>query len=76
MKVMQVTIDERLLAALDADPEAKKDGRSAVVRRAVALYLRQRRDREIAEAYRRAYSKPPKRADVGPWAEDPVWPKE
>ena len=76
MKVMKVTIDERLLAALDADPEVKSEGRSAVVRRAVALYLRRRREREITEAYRRAYAKPPQRGDVGPWAEDPVWPKE
>lgn len=75
MKVMQVTIDERLLAALDADPEVKNDGRSAVVRRAVALYLRRRRDRTIAEAYRRAYAKLPNPEDVGPWAEDPLWPE-
>ncbi len=76
MKVMQVTIDDRLLAALDAHPEVKADGRSAVVRRAVALYLRKKRERDIAEAYRRAYAKPPKRDEVGPWTEDPSWPAE
>jgi len=35
MRAIQITLDERLLADLDADDEVKRDGRSAVLRRAV-----------------------------------------
>ncbi len=55
MKAVQVMFDETLLARLDASPEVKRDGRSAVLRRAVAAYLRRRRRDEIAETYQRAY---------------------
>lgn len=55
MKAIQITVDEELLVRLDADPEVRELGRSAVVRRAVDAYLRQRRRREIGEAYRKAY---------------------
>ena len=40
MKAMQMTIDEQLLARLDADDEVRRDGRSAVIRRAIDAYLR------------------------------------
>ena len=56
MKAIQITVDERLLARLDADPEVKQAGRSAVFRRAVEAYLRQRLKARIAEAYRRGYA--------------------
>ena len=55
MKAIQITVDERLLARLDADPEVKQSGRSAVFRRAVDIYLRERRRRRTDEAYRRGY---------------------
>ena len=48
-------MDEPLLLRLDADDEVKRDGRSAVLRRAVDEYLRRRRARRIAEAYRKGY---------------------
>ena len=47
MKPIQVMFDEKLLAHLDADDEVRKDGRSAVMRRAVADYLR-RKHRPLA----------------------------
>jgi metal-responsive CopG/Arc/MetJ family transcriptional regulator len=50
-------IDETLLRRLDADEEVQKRGRSAVLRRAAAEYLRRSRSRRLAEAYRRAYGK-------------------
>ena len=56
MKTIQITMDERLLARLDADDETKRDGRSAVLRRAAADYLNRRRRQAIAEDYRRAYA--------------------
>ena len=49
MKAIQITFDERLLARLDATEEAQRDGRSAVMRRAVDEYLRRRRRYTIAE---------------------------
>ena len=55
MKPIQMLIDEPLLRRLDADEEVKRDGRSAVLRRAASEYLRRRRARRIAEAYGKAY---------------------
>jgi metal-responsive CopG/Arc/MetJ family transcriptional regulator len=75
MKAIQITIDESLLARLDEDPEVKRDGRSAVFRRAAAEYLRRRRDRSIAEAYRRGYSKAPP-TDLAHWVGEGSWPED
>jgi metal-responsive CopG/Arc/MetJ family transcriptional regulator len=76
MKAIQITMDDNLLARLDADEEVKRDGRSAVLRRAADLYLRQRRARGIAEAYRRAYgSSPGLGRDFEGWASEGAWPE-
>lgn len=55
MKAIQVSFDEALLAELDRTEEVRKEGRSAVLRRAVAEYLRRKRRHTIAERYARAY---------------------
>jgi metal-responsive CopG/Arc/MetJ family transcriptional regulator len=55
MKPIQITFDEALLAELDATEEVRKEGRSAVLRKAVAEYLQRRRRQAVAEGYRRAY---------------------
>ena len=55
MKAIQITLDDELLARLDADEEVRRDGRSAVLRRAANEYLRRRRKRSIADSYARAY---------------------
>jgi metal-responsive CopG/Arc/MetJ family transcriptional regulator len=55
MKPIQVMFDEALLKRLDSDEEVRKVGRSAVLRRAAAEYLRRSRQKRIAEEYRRAY---------------------
>ena len=77
MKAIQFMIDERLLARVDADPQAKKEGRSAFLRTVLEDYLRRKRDRQIAESYRREYGKKPVTADeaLEP-SEDPAWPDE
>lgn len=55
MKAIQISFDEDLLEELDETEEVKREGRSAVLRRAVEEYLERRRKRSIAEQYRRAY---------------------
>ncbi len=77
MKAIQFMIDERLLARVDADPQVKREGRSAVLRRALEEYLQRKREREIAESYRREYGRKPVKPEenLGPW-EDPPWPDE
>ncbi len=68
MKAIQITIDEALLKRVDRDPEAKKHGRSALVRRALEEYLKRKRDHEIAESYRRGYGEHPVAEDeFGPF---------
>jgi metal-responsive CopG/Arc/MetJ family transcriptional regulator len=76
MKAIQVTLDERLLARLDADEEVQRDGRSAVLRRAADEYLRRRRRRSIAQQYAKAYGA---QGDLGEeftgWASEGAWPE-
>lgn len=77
MKAIQVTFDDALLARLDRDEEVKRDGRSAVLRRAADQYLRQRKTREVAAAYRRAYgSGAGLSAEFAGWEGEGVWPAE
>ena len=52
---VQVTIDDDLLAAVDADPEAKERGRSAFIRSALRLYLKAKGRRAIDAQIRAAY---------------------
>lgn len=55
MPRVQVILGEELLERLDATPEVKKYGRSAVLRRATEEYLHRRSSHEIAERYAAAY---------------------
>jgi metal-responsive CopG/Arc/MetJ family transcriptional regulator len=70
-------MDEKLLARLDADAETRRDGRSAVLRRAVTEYLQQRRRASIRSGYKRAYGD---KTGIGPefdsWENEGVWPSE
>ena len=77
MKAIQITFDERLLARLDATEEAQRDGRSAVIRRAVDEYLRRRRRSTIAERYKTAYgSDVPSGDGFEGWEEQGEWPTD
>jgi len=76
MKAVQVLFDDRLLARLDADAEVQKIGRFAVLRRAVAEYLRRRRARSVRDAYVRAYGRGGSPSDeLGGWADEGTWPE-
>ena len=77
MKAIQITFDEDLLARLDRDDEVQRDGRSAVLRRAADLYLRQRQDDAISSAYRRAYGDGGGLgAEFAGWQKEGAWPAE
>lgn len=77
MKAIQVTLDEALLARLDADEEVQRDGRSAVLRRAADEYLRRRRKRVLADRYARAYaSSRGIRDEFGGWEDEGSWPEQ
>jgi predicted transcriptional regulator len=77
MKAIQVMIDPDLLADLDATEEVRRDGRSAVLRRAISEYLDRRRLYQIREGYRQAYGAG---AGLGEeyesWEEQGSWPDE
>lgn len=55
-KPVQVSLDDELLKRIDRDSEAKKLGRSAFIRNAVAAYLQAKERRDIDAAIRRAYA--------------------
>jgi metal-responsive CopG/Arc/MetJ family transcriptional regulator len=75
MRAIQVTFDEGLLAELDASEEVRREGRSAVLRRAAAEYLARRHRDEIAESYARAYGDGAGLGeDFAGWGEQGQWP--
>jgi len=75
MKPIQVLIDEPLLKRLDADAEVRRVGRSAVLRRAAAEYLRRARSRRISEGYRKAYAGTAGLgSELSGWEDEGSWP--
>lgn len=75
MKTIQITMDEGLLARLDADEETRSLGRSAVLRRAAAEYLSRRKRSDISTRYRQAYSDNSGiEQELENWADEGVWP--
>jgi predicted transcriptional regulator len=76
MKAVQVLFDEALLRRLDEDAEVRAHGRSAVLRRAAAEYLRRRRSKTIADAYARAYGNRRVRTELVGWPDEGVWPEK
>lgn len=77
MKPVQVMLDEPLLRRLDADEEVRRFGRSAVLRRAAAAYLKRSHSRRIAEAYRRAYEgRPGLGEEFAGWEGEGAWPEK
>jgi metal-responsive CopG/Arc/MetJ family transcriptional regulator len=76
MKGIQITVDEKLLARLDADSEVRRYGRSAVLRRAAEEYLRRGRKRALASQYAKAYGgKAGLGAEFAGWEDEGSWPE-
>ncbi len=63
--------DEALLARLDASEEVRREGRSAVLRRAAAEFLQRRQREMIDEQYRKAYAAAPDGGEeLAGWGEE------
>jgi metal-responsive CopG/Arc/MetJ family transcriptional regulator len=62
MKAIQITVDERLLTALDRALKGGRRQRSAFIRQSIANELKRTRQRTLEEADRRGYLEMP----VGP----------
>lgn len=77
MKPIQVLFDEPLLRRLDSDGEVRKFGRSAVLRRAAAEYLKRSRKARIAHAYRQAYGEGGGLgSEFADWPDQGSWPEK
>ena len=75
MKPIQVMFDEALLAQLDASEQVRREGRSAVLRRAAAEFLQRRRRQMIADQYRDAYGAGfDGGKELSGWSEEGSWP--
>jgi len=77
MKAIQISVDEALLREIDQSAEARKDGRSALFRRAAAAYLRQSRQADIARRYATAYGQEGSLgSEFSGWEDQGEWPAE
>jgi metal-responsive CopG/Arc/MetJ family transcriptional regulator len=77
MKPIQIMVDPELLSDLDATEEVRREGRSAVFRRAISEYLERRRRQQIRDQYRRAYGTGAALGnDFEGWEEQGSWPDE
>ena len=78
---VQISLDEELLHEIDRRPETKRDGRSAVIKRALRLYLDHKQRETIDESYVRGYgrdrgSKTPRESEFDVMLDAQVWPDE
>ena len=84
MKPIQVTFDETLLARLDRHPMVRERGRSAVLRKAAADFLKRQEAEEIDRLYRAGYANAARGdcelsdrpGELEDWAAQGVWPGE
>ena len=54
-KPVQISMDDQLLKRIDADPEARKHGRSAFIRSAVQLYFKVKERQALEARLNQAY---------------------
>jgi metal-responsive CopG/Arc/MetJ family transcriptional regulator len=75
MQAIKIDIDETLLAQLDADDLVRREGRSALVNRALQAYLQQNLATDISRRYRQAYADTASvDEELDGWTEEGVWP--
>ena len=77
-KPVQISVDLELLKRIDADPEAREEGRSAFVRSAVISYLAAKRRRAIDLAIGVAYGSAASamEAEVEDLVDAQAWPRD
>jgi metal-responsive CopG/Arc/MetJ family transcriptional regulator len=79
-KPVQISLDAKLLARVDRDPETKRRGRSAFIRAAIERYLADKDRQAIDAKIREAYSDPKAVQEdlelVREWEEVQAWPEE
>ncbi len=76
MKTIQIVLDERTLAVADREARRAKMNRSALFRRALALYVSLRKERELDAQHRAAYERHPVRpGEFDVWDSVIGWPE-
>jgi metal-responsive CopG/Arc/MetJ family transcriptional regulator len=77
-KAVQISVDLELLRRIDADPETRKQGRSAFVRSAVSGYLAAKRRKAIDLAIGAAYgdAADAMEAEVSDLLDAQAWPRD
>ena len=74
MKAIQDTLDGALLDKLNHSPEAQERRRSAILREAVAKYLKRKDAEAITRRYQAGYRDAAKlRDELEGWAEEGAW---
>ena len=73
MKIIQIPIDERLLARLDAEARREGKSRAALMREAAEDRLRRRLRDRLDEVCVAAYRRRPVRRGEFPPVKDPDW---
>lgn len=76
MKTVQLTLDEPLVAEVDAVVKELGTSRSAFTREALRTALARRRSEALEARQRQGYERHPVRSDeVEAWEEEQVWPE-
>jgi hypothetical protein len=76
MKAIQIVLDERTLATADREARRAKVNRSALFRRALALYVSVQRERALEVQHRAAYERHPFRpGEFDVWDRVLGWPE-
>ena len=74
MKTIQMTIDEELLSEVDSVVQEIQSSRSAFMRDALQLALKQWRIRRLESQHRSGYQQQPAQADdFAAWETEQVW---
>lgn len=79
MKVIQVPMEDKLLAAVNRKAKARKSTRAALIRAACEEYLRQLEEEELERRYIEGYRRKPENpawGKAGAKLAAQVWPKE